>query len=246
MNAIKVENCLNCGNELSKDDQFCSQCGQSTERESNLRSFVSHFLSDYFTFDSMIFKSVRPLFVKPGFLTLEYLKGKRVSYIPPLRLFIFSSIVFFLLLSLLDGGSESESFKAGSEDYYWDRFFESWLPKLFFILSPLFSLLLALFFRKDRWALKHFVFSIHYHATIFCIGSVYLLISWFMALFSLQLVNFVIVGLIVIYLLSYLFIALKRVYRQKVKQLIWKLPLLGFFYTLLIGVSVFLLILISR
>lgn len=246
MNAIKEENCLNCGNELSNKDFYCAQCGQSTEKESNLRSFVSHFLSDYFTFDSKIFKSVRPLFIQPGFLTLEFLSGKRVSYIPPLRLFIFSSIIFFLLLSLLAGGADTESIKVGSEDYYWDRFFESWLPKLFFVLSPLFSLLLALFFRKDKWALKHFIFSVHYHATIFCIGSVYLMISWLLAIYSLQFVNLLMVLLIVVYLLVYLFIALKKVYHQRGKQLLWKLPLIGISYALLVGVSVLFLALVSR
>ena len=246
MNSIEGENCLNCGEKLAASARFCSNCGQSTERESNLRSFVSHFLSDYFTFDYMIFKSVRPLFVKPGFLTLEYLKGKRVSYIPPLRLFIFSSILFFLLLSILKVNSSETVIELNPEEQFWDRFFESFLPKLFFILSPLFSVLLALFFGKNGSPLKHFIFSIHYHASIFSIGSIYLLLSWLLALFDLQIVNLILAILIALYLLFYLFIGIRRAYQQKRKQLLWELPALGLLYGVLVGLSVLLFALFLR
>jgi hypothetical protein len=246
MNAIESENCLNCGKKLDDSDRYCSFCGQSVNKDSSLSAFLSQFLSDYFTFDSKIFLSVKPLFVRPGFLTLEYLKGKRVSYIPPLRLFIFSSIIFFLLLSVLNLEQAKVEVGQSQEDYFWDRFFESFLPKLFFLLSPVFSLLLALFFRKSGSSLKHFIFSIHYHASIFSIGSIYLALSWLLALVDLQSINLILAVLISIYLLIYLFIAIRRAYNQKVKQLLWKLPLLGIIYASLVGVSVILLAFFSQ
>lgn len=246
MNATESENCLNCGKKLDDSDHYCSFCGQSVNKDSSLSAFLSQFLSDYFTFDSKIFLSVKPLFVRPGFLTLEYLKGKRVSYIPPLRLFIFSSIIFFLLLSILKVDSNETVIELNAEEQFWDRFFESFLPKLFFILSPLFSVLLALFFGKNGSPLKHFIFSIHYHASIFSIGSIYLVLSWLLALFELQLVNLFLAILIAIYLLVYLFIALRNAYDQKKKQLLWKLPALGLFYGVLVGLSVLLFALFLR
>lgn len=57
--------------------------------------------SDFFHFDSRFFKSFIPFFFKPGFLTREYLAGRRVRYIHPLRLYFFVSIVMLLLSSLL-------------------------------------------------------------------------------------------------------------------------------------------------
>jgi hypothetical protein len=60
---------------------------------------ISHFLGDYFTFDSKIFKSLIPLLLKPGFLTTEYMAGRRVRYIPPVRFYVFISILFFVLSS---------------------------------------------------------------------------------------------------------------------------------------------------
>lgn len=88
--------------------------------------------------------------MRPGFLTLEYLRGKRVSYIPPLRLFIFSSIIFFLLLSVLNLEEVQVEVGQSQEDYFWDRFFESFLPKLFFL--TLTSIFVALgTFLSEKW-----------------------------------------------------------------------------------------------
>ena len=55
---------------------------------------------DYFHFDSKFFKTIFSLIFKPGKLTLEYMKGKRKTYVEPFRLFLVISIIYFLLLPL--------------------------------------------------------------------------------------------------------------------------------------------------
>jgi hypothetical protein len=91
-------NCLNCGAEVK--GKFCSECGQENlEVKENIFHIVGHFVSDYFHFDSKFFRSVVPLFTKPGFLTKEYWDGRRVSYIHPLRLFFFITIIFVIASS---------------------------------------------------------------------------------------------------------------------------------------------------
>lgn len=55
---------------------------------------------DTFSWDSRALNSVFALLFKPGFLTREYFLGRRARYIPPLRLYIFSSLLFFFYLSL--------------------------------------------------------------------------------------------------------------------------------------------------
>ncbi|AGY57748.1 DUF3667 domain-containing protein [Gloeobacter kilaueensis] len=91
--------CLNCG-ELTPSN-FCAGCGQanSTYRVST-RQIVGDFINDYFTVDLKFPKSVLPLLFKPGFLTSEYIAGRRARYIAPLRMYLFVSVAYFFILSL--------------------------------------------------------------------------------------------------------------------------------------------------
>jgi len=59
---------------------------------------MNHAISDYFHFDQKFFHTLKPLFFKPGFLTNEYMAGKRVQYLHPVKMYIFISLVYFLLL----------------------------------------------------------------------------------------------------------------------------------------------------
>ena len=94
----KESNCLNCGTEVA--GKFCQNCGQENiEVKENFFHLAFHFVSDYFHFDSKFFRSMLPLFAKPGFLTKQYWDGKRVNYIHPLRLYFFSIIVAVLCTS---------------------------------------------------------------------------------------------------------------------------------------------------
>lgn len=87
--------CLNCGTEITK--KFCPECGQENlETRENFFHLAGHFISDYFHFDSKFFRSLIPLFTRPGFLTKEYWQGRRVYYIHPLRMFFFITIIFMI------------------------------------------------------------------------------------------------------------------------------------------------------
>lgn len=59
-----------------------------------------HSLGHYFHFDSTLFNSLGPLITKPGYLTLEYIKGKRASHFPPVTMYLFISLIFFLSVSI--------------------------------------------------------------------------------------------------------------------------------------------------
>ncbi|MFB0979497.1 MAG: DUF3667 domain-containing protein [Alteromonadaceae bacterium] len=60
-----------------------------------------HLLDDIFSFDSRATRTIFPLVTRPGFLTNQYIAGKRVHFVPPLRLYLFISIVFFITLNFL-------------------------------------------------------------------------------------------------------------------------------------------------
>lgn len=96
----KCENCF-----APINGKFCSECGQSIE--SSIKYFwtvILHLLDDFFSFDSRASRTVFPLIFRPGFLTNRYFAGKRVHYVPPLRLYLFVSIVFFIVLKIFIQG----------------------------------------------------------------------------------------------------------------------------------------------
>lgn len=99
-------NCLNCGTELK--GPFCYYCGQPD------RNFMRFFpvllrdlMEDLLDLDSRFMRTMKPLLFKPGRLTRDYMEGRRFRYAPPMRLYIFSSIVFFLLAALISNDAIS-------------------------------------------------------------------------------------------------------------------------------------------
>jgi hypothetical protein len=61
-------------------------------------SLLSHSVAHYFHFDNKFFQTLVPLITKPGKVTLDYLAGKRARYINPVSMYIFVSIVYFLIV----------------------------------------------------------------------------------------------------------------------------------------------------
>lgn len=90
-------NCLNCGRQVT--GKFCAECGQENiEPRQKFRHLATHFIGDYFHFDNKFLRSVWPLVFRPGQLTNEFNAGRRVRYLPPVQFYIFTSIVFFIVL----------------------------------------------------------------------------------------------------------------------------------------------------
>jgi hypothetical protein len=93
----KETDCANCGTPLQ--GKFCYACGQENlELKESFGHMMNHAISDYFHFDHQFFHTLKPLLFKPGKLTVEYMAGKRVQYLHPVKMYIFISLIFFLLL----------------------------------------------------------------------------------------------------------------------------------------------------
>lgn len=91
----KEKNCLNCGREVP--DRFCTHCGQENlEPRESLGHMVVHFFNDVTHFDGKFFSTIRHLLGKPGFLSAEYMAGRRARYVNPVRMYLFISFVLFL------------------------------------------------------------------------------------------------------------------------------------------------------
>jgi hypothetical protein len=88
--------CLNCGATLQ--GKYCHVCGQENlQIKENFGHMMNHAISDYFHFDHQFFHTLKPLLFKPGLLTNEYTGGRRAQYLHPIKMYIFISILYFLL-----------------------------------------------------------------------------------------------------------------------------------------------------
>jgi hypothetical protein len=95
----KDSTCLNCGHEVT--GRFCSNCGQeNVETKESFGHLVSHFFQDITHYDSKFLTTLKFLFFYPGLLTKEYISGRRMSYVNPIRLYVFTSFVFFLMMGI--------------------------------------------------------------------------------------------------------------------------------------------------
>lgn len=93
----KENNCLNCSTQVI--GRFCHQCGQeNVEVKESAWNFIMHFLNDITHFDGKFFTTLKDLLLRPGFLSMEYMKGRRQRYLNPVRMYLFTSFVFFLIL----------------------------------------------------------------------------------------------------------------------------------------------------
>ncbi len=92
----KEKQCLNCNAVLH--GRYCSICGQENlQPQESFWHLVSHFFNDITHFDGKFFSSLKWLILKPGFLTQEYVNGRRASYLNPVRMYLFTSAIFFLI-----------------------------------------------------------------------------------------------------------------------------------------------------
>ncbi len=88
-------NCLNCN--AIVQGRFCHICGQENiEPRESVWHLVSHFLQDITHFDGKFFSTLKYLLFRPGYLSREYLMGRRNSYLNPIRMYVFTSAFFFL------------------------------------------------------------------------------------------------------------------------------------------------------
>ena len=100
--------CLNCGAALAMNARFCSQCGQDTANHPpSLMEFVHEFVSHYIAVEGTLWKSLWGLMARPGFLTREYLAGRKQRYVLPLRLLLTLGLLFFLALKLMPGSTHT-------------------------------------------------------------------------------------------------------------------------------------------
>jgi hypothetical protein len=217
--------CLNCGAPLK--GQFCSVCGQrDIPPYPTTRELAIDAITEFSGWDGRLANTLRALVRRPGFLTLEFLEGRRVRYISPLRLYLTASLVYFLLTAAapivrLDSGktlfsglrvgttttkgaptrpervaqAARESLdqqdltaaekqealadiarapsllqpflrRAVEDPAGFKRGMLENLPRLLFVLLPVFAAIISIFYRRRKYP-EHLYFAIHLYAFIF-------------------------------------------------------------------------------
>lgn len=105
----KFEICPNCGEALESRWEFCPVCGQSVYQvQGSFKYLINEISGNLYSFDWKLFRTIGKLFAKPGIVASEYVSGKMMSYVPPVRLFIFVSLLFFVSLSVSTCSTENK------------------------------------------------------------------------------------------------------------------------------------------
>ncbi|PYJ31112.1 MAG: hypothetical protein DME90_00150 [Verrucomicrobia bacterium] len=110
-----LTHCENCGAQL--DGHWCGQCGQAAvDYRRSFRHVVTDVLDSFLNWDSKFFTTIALLILKPWKLTNEFLAGKRVRYVNPLRLYLLASILFFFAVNYGAKGLRFEPGKLSAKD----------------------------------------------------------------------------------------------------------------------------------
>ena len=87
--------CLNCEAQLS--GPFCAVCGQrAVPPDPTVKELAGDAWHELTGYDGRITATIRGL-LRPGRLTIEYLRGHRATYLPPVRVYLIASLGYFVV-----------------------------------------------------------------------------------------------------------------------------------------------------
>jgi len=290
--------CANCHAPLT--GRFCSACGQEcdTHRRSLYR-LIRGFVADLLNLESRTLRTSWALLFRPGELPLAFHQGRTQRYVPPVRLYLFVSLLFFVALSFTQlalvqfslssrtlpatvaGGpprnavttdmiffqpvgsvqnaipkdglekvrrqtepGERENivsralyaalYRLQADPAALNAPLTEWLPRILFLLLPLFATVLALFYWRSRQFLfvDHLVFSLNLHSLGF---AVFLLAGVLAQLASGSAVAWLFFGV----MCTYLLLAMKRFYAQGWARTGLKFAGVGLVYSIFILLPAF-------
>ena len=90
------KDCLNCHAVIH--GRYCHVCGQeNVSPKHSVVGFIRHFIYDLLHFDGKFFLTLKKLLFRPGFIPKQYIHGKRISWLDPARMYLFTSALFFLI-----------------------------------------------------------------------------------------------------------------------------------------------------
>jgi hypothetical protein len=107
--------CENCGAPMA--GPFCAQCGQAAiDYRRSFRHIIVDVLDSFLNWDSKFFATIGWLIARPWHLTNQFLAGRRVRYVHPLRLYLLVSILFFFVINYWAKSIHADPSKLSAED----------------------------------------------------------------------------------------------------------------------------------
>lgn len=92
--------CKNCTNEF--EGKFCPQCGQKAKtKRITTKQVFSEVRQRIFHYEQGFWYTSKQLLTRPGHSIREYLEGKRVKHIKPVKFMFWTSAISFLLFHLI-------------------------------------------------------------------------------------------------------------------------------------------------
>lgn len=234
----RPDHCLDCGQAIS--GRYCANCGQETTAHTlTMRELSRDAIGEFISTDSKFFRTLRQLLFSPGTLTADYIAGRRERYLMPSRMFLVLSVIFFFVISLtevpfseyvvamtFEKEEIQASFQASrlSQEMFIkevDSAFTAALPIILVLMVPLFAGMMKLIniASKHRF-IVHLVFSFHLFSFVAASSAV-----WFLMVMilgegatavggqgAMEILAAVMLLVVVLYLLIYTMVALRRVY----------------------------------
>lgn len=268
--------CGNCAAPLT--GPFCAQCGQSAHESA--RSMHSLFHDGWHSLthlDGRFWRTLWLLLAKPGEVSRQFVANRRASFLPPFRLYLIISLLFFAVLgishqddvlnisvSAAEGASACDNLqtnldsmagrlRATCQKIMADggaslrSMFIASLPRAMFLFLPLIAAgMLLLYWRPRRWYVEHLVFFLHNHSAAFLMGSCVMLLQQAARAWPLLRPAASLFGVVVfLWLVAYLYLAMRRFYGQGRVRTLGKLAVIGVFYALSLGLMIVLTALVS-
>lgn len=235
---ITTHVCLNCG--ATNVETYCANCGQKAQATRQpLRVFLSDAVETLFNIDSRWFITVKHLFTKPGVVTSEYIEGKRASYLPPLRIYISISIVYFLIVELIDS-NQIFFVNFGVDDGSAGNLAKVIQYALFFLVPVLAGLSKLLYRKRKQFYVEHLIFSFHIHSIWLVLLMFELFTVWLNKTFEIGWVT-IVAGILSfpaqLGTFLYVVLYLKRLYNQSwIKTILKTLILMVLYIAALVAV----------
>lgn len=156
-----MSDCKNCSLALPEAAKYCPACGQSVlTLQRPWTEVIRELLEELLDIDGRMFVSAQLLMTRPGLLAREYIRGRRKTYTPPLRMYLVISLAFFFVLpSIIPEVPGQEAAQGFSVDLY---------SRGMFILLPIHALLLKLFYR-ETFFLSHLIFTVYLFSFLYVV-----------------------------------------------------------------------------